>query len=37
MVVSPELADVRWTVIRRSREPDGTVPLVPAYDRYECV
>ena len=25
------------TVIRRIREPDGAVPLVPVYDRYECV
>ncbi|MFI6958620.1 tyrosine-type recombinase/integrase [Nocardia sp. NPDC050408] len=37
LVVSPELADVLSTVIRRIREPDGTVPLVPVYDRYECV
>ena len=37
LVVSPELADVFSTVIRRIREPDGTVPLVAVYDRYECV
>ena len=37
LVVSPELADVLSTVIRRIREPGGTVPLVPVYDRYECV
>jgi integrase len=37
LVVSPELADVLSTVIRRIREPDGAVPLVPVYDRYECV
>lgn len=36
LVVSPELADVLSTIIRRIREPDGTVPLVPVYDRYEC-
>jgi integrase len=37
LVVCPELADVLSTVIRRVREPDGAVPLVPVYDRYECV
>jgi len=37
LVVSPELADVLSAVIRRIREPGGTVPLVPVYDRYECV
>jgi integrase len=37
LVVSPELADALSTVIRRIREPDGAVPLVPVYDRYECV
>ena len=37
LVVSPELADVLSTIIRRIREPAGAVPLVPAYDRYECV
>jgi hypothetical protein len=29
LVVSPELADVLSTVIRRIRKPDGPVPLVP--------
>jgi Phage integrase family len=37
LVVSPELAEVLSTVISRIRQPDGTVPLVPIYDRYECV
>ncbi|MEZ0095256.1 tyrosine-type recombinase/integrase [Streptacidiphilus sp. EB129] len=37
LVVSPELADVLSTVIRRVRQPSGAVPLVPAYDRYECL
>ena len=37
LVVSPELADVLSTVIRRIREPGGALPLVPVYDRYECV
>lgn len=37
LVVSPELADVLSTVIRRIREPDEAVPLVPIYNRYECV
>ena len=37
LVVSPELADVLSSIIRRIREPGGTVPLVPVYDRYECV
>jgi len=37
LVVSPELADVLSTIIHRIREPDGGVPLVPVYDRYECV
>ena len=37
LVVSPELADVLSAVIQRVRQPDGTVPLVPAYDRAECV
>jgi integrase len=37
LVVSPELADVLSAVIRRIREPGGTAPLVPVYDRYECV
>ncbi len=37
LIVSPELADVLSAVIQRIREPDGAVPLVPVYDRYECV
>jgi Phage integrase family len=37
LVVSPELADVLATMIRRIREPSGAVPLVPAYDWHECV
>jgi integrase len=37
LVVSPELADVLSAVITRIREPGGAVPLVPVYDRYECV
>jgi Phage integrase family len=36
-VVSPELADVLSTVIRRVRGPDGTVPLVCAHDSHERV
>jgi hypothetical protein len=31
------LAEVLSVVIRRIREPGGAVPLVPVYDRYECV
>ena len=37
LLVSPELADVLSAIIRRIREPGGTVPLVPLYDRYECL
>jgi len=37
MLVSPELADVLSAIIRRLRGPTGTVPLVPLYDRHECV
>jgi hypothetical protein len=37
LVVSPDLAEVLSTVISRIRQPDGMVPLVPIYDRYECV
>ena len=37
LVVSPELADVLSAVITRIREPGGAVPLVPVYDRYECL
>ena len=36
-LVSPELADVLSAIIRRVRGPAGTVPLVPLYDRHECV
>ena len=36
LVISPELADVLATIIRRIRHPSGTVPLVRAYDRHEC-
>jgi hypothetical protein len=36
LVVSPELADVLATIIRRIRQPGGAVPLVRAYDRHEC-
>ena len=37
LAVSPELADVLSAVITRIREPGGAVPLVPVYDRYECL
>ena len=37
LVVSPELADVLSTIIRRARDHSRAVPLVPAYDRCECV
>ena len=37
LLVSPELADVLSAIIRRLRGPAGTVPLVPLYDRHECV
>ncbi|MEV5210744.1 site-specific integrase [Micromonospora sp. NPDC053740] len=32
LVISPELADVLSTIITRIRNPDGSVPLVAAYD-----
>ncbi|MBU3866915.1 site-specific integrase [Streptomyces sp. 4503] len=35
LVVSPELAEVLSTIIRRVRDRNGRVPLVPAYDHYE--
>ncbi|MEU6019754.1 site-specific integrase, partial [Streptomyces sp. NPDC047515] len=35
LVVSPELADVLSMVIRRIRDQNGRVPLVPHYDQYE--
>jgi Phage integrase family len=37
LVVAPELADVLATIITRIRNPDGSVPLVVAYDPYERV
>jgi integrase len=37
LVVSPDLADVLSVIITRIREPGGAVPLVPVYDRYECL
>jgi len=36
LVVSPELADVLSAIIRRVRG-TGTVPVIPGYDRAECV
>ncbi|GAA0626415.1 tyrosine-type recombinase/integrase [Kutzneria viridogrisea] len=35
LLVDPELTDVLSTIVCRIRKPDGTVPLVPAYDSYE--
>jgi hypothetical protein len=37
LVVSPDLADVLSVIIRRIRGDAGTVPLVRAYDRRECL
>jgi hypothetical protein len=37
LVVSPDLADVLSVIIRRIRGDTGTVPLVRAYDRRECL
>ncbi|MFE7113098.1 tyrosine-type recombinase/integrase [Streptomyces sp. NPDC057575] len=37
LLVSPELADVLSTIIRRIRTADGAVPMVTAYDPYERV
>jgi integrase len=37
LVVSPDLADVLSAIISRIRGDSGTVPLVRAYDRHECV
>ncbi|MGQ0678337.1 MAG: tyrosine-type recombinase/integrase [Actinomycetota bacterium] len=37
LVVSPRLAEVLSTVIRRIRTPAGAVPLVAAYDQHERV
>ncbi|MFF3160228.1 tyrosine-type recombinase/integrase, partial [Streptomyces sp. NPDC057910] len=36
LLVSPELADVLSTIIRRIRDISGPVPLVRSYDRAEC-
>ena len=35
LVIAPELADVLSAVICRIRDPDGSVPLVVAYDHHE--
>ncbi len=35
LVISPELADVLSAVVCRIRNPDGSVPLVVAYDHHE--
>jgi integrase len=35
LLVSPELADVLSTIIRRVRDPSGAVPLLAAYDTRE--
>jgi hypothetical protein len=32
LLVSPELADVLSTIVRRLRNPNGTIPLVASYD-----
>jgi integrase len=37
LVISPELADVLSAIICRIRDPDGSVPLVVAYDHHEKV
>jgi integrase len=37
LVVSPELADVLSTIIRRIRDSTGAVPLVRARDRHELI
>jgi integrase len=37
LVVSPELADVLSAIISRVRGGTATVPVIPAYDRTECV
>jgi integrase len=37
LVVSPELADVLSSIIGRVRGGTGTIPVIPAYDRLECV
>ena len=37
LVVSPELADVLSAIISHVRGGSATVPVIPAYDRAECV
>jgi integrase len=37
LVISPELADVLSAIVCRIRDPDGSVPLVVAYDHHEKV
>jgi hypothetical protein len=37
LVISPELADVLSVIVCRIRDPDGSVPLVVAYDHHEKV
>jgi hypothetical protein len=37
VVVSPDLADVLSTIIGRVRDDTGAIPVIPAYDRRECV
>ena len=37
LVISPELADTLSAIVRRVRDPAGTVPLVVAYDNHERV
>lgn len=37
LVVSPELADVLSTIIRRVRDNTGKIPCITAYDRHEHV
>src|SRR3546814_15162920 len=35
ILVSPELAEVLSAVVQRSRQPNGSIPLVAAYDTQE--
>jgi hypothetical protein len=37
LVVSPDLADVLSAIISRVRGGSATIPVIPAYDRAECV
>ena len=37
LLVSPELADVLSTIIRRVRDDTGRIPLIASYDWQECV